>query len=274
MSDDSAAYIYFGIDWTFYLAPTEFHAYKVSLLSCAITILAVMIGLGCYAASSSPSMLGYTFENVVDLLSSIVVVWRFYIDNGGDVAGEGVVPGAARDQMDRKEKRASILIAMILFLLGVVVASVAIAHLAESESVTDQGLLMGISFPSFLVFGALAAVKWRMSDILKSPAFRKDAMCSAFGAILSLGVFVSAAAGSNSLDGIVAVVVAVICMWVGLRTLVKNAEENRNKWWKKEFWGSEGETRAEKDERLNSGMEMRDSAQRNTAAYDMSSNVI
>jgi len=233
--------VYLGIDWTFYYEPTEYHAYKLSIMSCLTTLFAGLIGLACFAASSSPSMLGYSFENLVDLFSSVVVVWRFYIGEGS----AATITEEKRMGMDRKEKRASILIAMILFILGVVVASVAIAHLAESETVTDRGLLIGVSVPSFLIFGGLAVVKWRMSTVLQSPAFKKDAMCSAFGATLSFGVFLSSAVGSNSLDAFVAIFVAMICMWVGLRTLVKNVDEGHNEWWTMQFWRDEGETQEE-----------------------------
>lgn len=103
-------------------------------------------------------------------------------------------------------------------------------------------MLIGLSFPCTLIFGTLAVIKFRMSDMLGSPSFKKDAICSLFGAILSFGVFFgtcikSADEGAWWIDGVVAVLVSLTCMWVGLRTMLKNAEES-NQWWTMDFWTS------------------------------------
>ena len=55
-----------------------------------------------------------------------------------------MVTASDKEGMERREKRASILIAIILFLLGVVVGSVAIDHLVSEVVVTDQSLLVGV----------------------------------------------------------------------------------------------------------------------------------
>ena len=254
-----------GLDWTFWFSPTEVHAYQISVISCILSLLAFLVGIVAYALTSSPSILGFCFENAVDLLSSVIVAWRFWLGNDKNLSEEKI------EKMERKEKRASISIAFILFLLGVVVASVAIDHLITSVSVTDEGLLVGISVPCFLIFGFLAAAKWRMAKALKSPAFVKDAMCSAFGATLSFSVFFSSAIGSSTLDGVVAIIVAIICMWAGLRTLLKDIEQE---WWTMKFWREEGLTWDENRERKD--VEMRESggnmAQRNSA-YDFENTV-
>lgn len=67
--------------------------------------------------------------------------------------------------------------------------STAVTHLAENERGSDVGLLIGLSLPSTIVFGILAVIKFRMADMLGSPNFKKDAICSLFGATLSFGVF-------------------------------------------------------------------------------------
>lgn len=175
-------YTKYEIDSTFWYKPTAVHAYKISVISCVITFLAFIIGLIAFNAAQSPAMLGFALENIVDLMSSMVVVWRFYA-GGADLSPEVV------EKMDRREKRASILIAVILFVLGITVMSVAVGHLVEENHGDNVGLLIGLSFPSLLVFGGLAVVKFRMSDMLGSPSFKKDAACSLFGAILSFGVF-------------------------------------------------------------------------------------
>lgn len=210
-------------DLTFYHVPTAHHAYQISKLSCVLTTVAFLLGLIAYFVTSSPSILAYCFENAVDLLSSLVVVWRFY----------SISPTLTDKDiqiMDDKEKRASIAIAIILFVLGVMVVGVAINHLASDEQVTDDTFLLIISIPSVIIFGTLAWCKWIMANKLNSPAFRKDALCSFFGATLSLGVVFSSALDSSWLDGAVAIIVAIMCMWVGLRTILKNIVEGMRFW--------------------------------------------
>jgi divalent metal cation (Fe/Co/Zn/Cd) transporter len=222
------------LDLEFWYAPTAYHAYKMSLISCGITAVAALIGIIAYNAASSPAMLGFGLENMVDLFSSLVVVWRF------NVAGNTEPTPALVAKLEGREKKASIAIAIILFILGVVVSSVAISHLAENEHGDSNGLLLGLSIPSVMIFGTMTVIKFRMADLLKSPSFRKDAMCSAFGTTLSFGVFFGTCVKSGDegawwIDGVVAVLTAVVCMWVGLRTLLKNVDEGIE-WWTPAYW--------------------------------------
>jgi len=228
------------IDLTFYFHPTPRHAYKISVLSCGITAVASIIGFTVFAAAHSPAMLGFGMENLVDLASSGIVVWRFYIGSKTTVTPE------MEEKLDKREKRASILIAIVLFVLGVTVLSIAVQHLAEESHGSNNGLLIGLSLPSAVVFGLLALVKFRMANMLMSPSFRKDAICSMFGAILSGGVFIgtcikSANEGAWWIDGVIAVLVSLACMWIGLRTMLKNIEDGQNKFWTAQFWLSENE---------------------------------
>lgn len=105
-------YTNYDIDSEFWYAPTPVHAYKISIISCGITFVAAILGFVAFSAANSPAMLGFGLENLVDLMSSMVVVWRFYV--GGDNASPELVA-----KLDRREKRASVLIAIVLFILGV-----------------------------------------------------------------------------------------------------------------------------------------------------------
>lgn len=87
------------VDLTFWHRPTPTHAYQISVLSCIITAFASIIGFATFAAAHSPAMLGFGMENLVDLASSAVVVWRFY------VAGEGEVTPELTAKLDSREKR-------------------------------------------------------------------------------------------------------------------------------------------------------------------------
>ena len=89
------------------------------MVSALATLLAFIVGLVVSGSSSSSATLGYALENLVDLVSSLVVIWRFY----GEVAD---------DELEKREKRASIGIALMIILLSICVFSVAVGHLGES----------------------------------------------------------------------------------------------------------------------------------------------
>ena len=64
---------------------------------------------------------------MVDTISSVLVLWRFW--GGGKTVSEEVLA--------TREKRASVAIALTFILLAVTVTSVAAAHLAEEQSPKD-----------------------------------------------------------------------------------------------------------------------------------------
>jgi len=199
------------LDLGFWYAPTEKHAYQLSLVSCGVTGVAAIIGLSVYKSAGSPAMLGFGLENLVDLFSSMVVVWRFY------VGGDAEVTPALIAKLDGREKKASIAIAIILFILGITVVSVAIVHLAENVHGDENGLLLGLSIPSVIIFGTMTVIKFRMANMLRSPSFTKDAICSAFGTTLSFGVFFGTCIKMGNedawwIDGVVAVLTSIVCM--------------------------------------------------------------
>lgn len=58
--------------------PTAHHAYVLSLFSTCVTTTAAITGIVVYVMTGSSLMLSYGLENAVDLVSDLVVVWRFY----------------------------------------------------------------------------------------------------------------------------------------------------------------------------------------------------
>jgi divalent metal cation (Fe/Co/Zn/Cd) transporter len=211
----------------FFKNPTSREAFQISVVSALATLLAFIVGLVVSGSSSSSATLGYALENLVDLVSSLVVIWRFY----GEVAD---------DELEKREKRASIGIALMIILLSICVFSVAVGHLGEKHAPKSIHDLIGLSVPSFLIFSFLGFVKWRISNQLRSPAMRKDAVCSLAGAILSLGVLIGAALFMNDdaiwwFDAFVAILISVCLFLYGLRTLVKNYVEGKA-FWTLEFW--------------------------------------
>ena len=118
--------------------------------------------------TDSATALGYTLENCVDFLGSVLVLWRF--SGGGD--------GVPKDVLDRREKRADAGISAMFVVLAVVVCVDAGRELALHERDRDIVELIVLYTPSTVLFVALGGAKLHVGTAIKSPALRKDGMCS------------------------------------------------------------------------------------------------
>lgn len=135
--------------------------------------------------SASSLALVYGLENIVDFLSSAVVLWRFFAPTSVDSALEA--------KLAKREKRASMAISMILIFLGFYVIVASIDDFAKGQEVAhDMQLVAGVSFLSILVFGMLSALKFRYSKVLDSSSLYKDGICSTIGTICAIGLFLNA----------------------------------------------------------------------------------
>ena len=61
--------------------PGSKEAFQISIVSAVVTVIAFITGLSISISTHSSATLGYSLENLIDLISSLVVLWRFY---GGD----------------------------------------------------------------------------------------------------------------------------------------------------------------------------------------------
>ncbi len=192
--------------------PSGRHAYILSLISLLITFSAAIGGIVASIQLSSSLMLVYGLENVVDFISSAIVLWRFFL------------PAATPLQEARlkaREKRASIGISMVLALLGggtVITASEDFASGPE-DLMSNLISLFYVSFFSTIVFGGLALIKFHYARKLSSPSLRKDGVCSAIGGVLAASVFMSTILTSSTNGGLwwLDPLIALIC---GLGSLV------------------------------------------------------
>lgn len=128
--------------------------------------------------------MAYGLGNVVDLLSSIVVLWRFYCP--GELTHE------KEKLLQKREERASMAISFIAVLLGVATITASIGDFktgAEDPYALQE--LAAISLASFVVFGTLMTLKFHYAAKLQSPSLYKDALCSLLGCFLSASIFIN-----------------------------------------------------------------------------------
>ena len=228
--------------------PTARDAYVLSLFSLVLTAIAVVIGIAMAAVTKSAAMLAFGLENLVDSFSSMLVLWRFW--------GGGMEGSPSEDDLETREKRASVGIAFSFILLAVIVGGIASAHLAREEAPDALALLIGLSLPCVLIFFVLGLVKMYVGVKLDSPSMKKDAVCSLCGAVLSAGTTLGAImmlSGADSwwFDSVVAVVICMGLFVYACVVLIRNAMKKDpstgawapEMWWTLSWWHTPGKIR-------------------------------
>mmetsp|Transcript_16823 Transcript_16823/g.34754 ORF Transcript_16823/g.34754 Transcript_16823/m.34754 type:complete len:213 (-) Transcript_16823:1-639(-) len=165
--------------------PTTKDAYRLSWASIFITVIAAIAGVTIYASNNSSLALVFGLENCVDFLSSVVVLWRFFAPTKADPSVE--------EKLQRREKRASIAISIVLIMLGVAILATSFFDFSRGKEDQDENLdqITIISFFSVIAFGTLAAFKFNYANILESASLYKDGLCSLIGTILAGTLFIN-----------------------------------------------------------------------------------
>ena len=129
-------------------------------------------------------MLVYGLENIVDWISSVIVLWRFYCP--------GEMTKQREDLLLKREKRASMGISIILALLGMGVIFTASSDLHNGpESSYDLATIYVMAFFSVFLFSFLTILKFHYGNKLQSASLYKDGICSLIGTTLSIALFIN-----------------------------------------------------------------------------------
>jgi len=166
-----------------------------------------LVSLAAAWIARSPAMLAFGGDSAIELLSAVVVLWRF----------------RARVGHEQAERRAARIAGVLLFVLAayVVVAS-AVTLFGYSEA---RPTVMGIAvlMAAALIMPWLARQKRKLSAATGSAALRADAAQSALCAYLSVIALVGL--GVNAIwhvawaDPVAALVVAPLIVWEGREAL-------------------------------------------------------
>jgi divalent metal cation (Fe/Co/Zn/Cd) transporter len=223
--------------------PTTKDAYRLCWISLLITFFAALFGILLYGATGSSLVLVYGLENVVDFISSSVVLWRFFAPSTVDEAVETKLQG--------REQRASAAISLILILLGICIVSASLADFARGQE-DEAGLnsVLVLSFFSIFIFGALAMFKFRYASRLDSDSLYKDGICSFIGAVLAGALFINtllikAAPAIWWLDPLVALLAGVMAVIIGSHSLHTMATKEQIPVFSPSWWFTEQETSAQ-----------------------------
>jgi multisubunit Na+/H+ antiporter MnhF subunit len=167
----------------------------------------------------------YGLENIVDAISSFVVLWRFFAPTTN-----------INDELERKlqgrEDKASIAINWILLILGLLIILSSFSgfvrgrHSSDNDNSKTKGVIIS-SFISTIVFGIICTIKFRMSKLLQSDSLYKDGLCSFIGTILSAALFLHAAIFANTglwwLDPFLSLLAGLFAIYYGLTSLYYGA---------------------------------------------------
>lgn len=201
-------------------SPTGHHVFILCWVSLICTMIAAIGGIAAYYKLDSSLILVYGLENLVDFISSAIVLWRFYLPSSSDPAEEA--------RLLAREKRASVGITFVLVVLGFGTIITASEDFAMGmEELKNLTTLYYVSMFSMLIFGLLAMFKFQYAKAMNSPSLRKDGLCSAFGTVLAASLFLTAVLSKSSngglwwLDPLIAMTCGIATFIYGLRGIYK-----------------------------------------------------
>lgn len=164
--------------------PSSKNAFVLSVVGTVIESTATVVAIGYYMTSGSALSLVFGLENLVDVLSSVVVLWRFF--------SPGRLTPEREELLRKRELRASTAISFILVLLGAAVISTSSYHLKHGAEAQDEmTLVIVIAFSSVLIFGTLTIFKFHYASRLDSSSLYKDGFCSLIGTVLAVSLFIN-----------------------------------------------------------------------------------
>jgi len=217
-----------------YSNPNITDAQLLSQISCIMTGAAAIVGFALYESTASPAMLAFSLENLVDLASSAIILWRFFPPANIESQSE------KEAVLQSREKKASVAVAAVIFLLGFQIFCVSMVRFKREDSYVEgvdfygyfslEILALYVAFPSAIGFGLLSVIKFKYADCFDSPALRKDGFCSLAGTVLSVSIILEYIVSDLNpdiwwLDPVIAFIVGLVMLGIGIRTLfLKNRE--------------------------------------------------
>lgn len=180
-------------------------ALRITWLSIAWSAAGGVASITAGSIAGSLSLIGSGASVLIDLTSSVVLVWRF-----------------RRHEHPAAERRAHAVAALALVALAVSLTVASVFRLATGAAAEPTVASLAIASASLLVLPLVAARKYVVAPRVPSNALRADAHITSVGAataLLALAGLGLTAAGFTSADAIAAVVIAAGAGLLGGREL-------------------------------------------------------
>jgi len=215
-------------------------ARQVSIVSLFASLFVAGLGLGIGLAEAVLSLVGFGLEALLDGISSALVLWRFKTPKQRQYADHEAAQDAKLFRDAKREHNSAIGIGVTFCSSGCLLLLSAAYKLLSwdprdeehmHEERTGAFFSALLAWPSTIIFGFLAYMKFSLSQSLASQVLRKDAMCSMLGAALAficaLASWAEQTEDSNPttmvlVDVIAGGLIALILVVEGGRTLREN----------------------------------------------------
>ena len=186
-------------------------ALDISYAAVAWSVVAGSVSVVVGVQSSSTALIGTGTDVLADMLSSLVLVWRFR----SEVRGSGHPPHA--------EHRAHLLASVALLVVAAGVLAGSIAHLASGSGADPNAVGVTVAAVSLVVLPLFAIGKLRIARQVPSAALRTDGLITLVGATtaaLSLvGLVLTETLHWWTADPIAALGIALLATGAGIREL-------------------------------------------------------
>ena len=186
-------------------------ALTISYASVAWSVAAGSFSVYAGLRAGSTALLGTGTDLLADLISSVVLVWRFRLELHGGRPGHEV------------EARAHVVAALALMAVAAGVAASASVRLASGHGASPDAIGIATAAASLAVLPLLAVAKRRIAAAVPSPALRTDAAITLVGAgtaALSLiGLLLTETLDWTAADPAAALAIAALAAWTGVREL-------------------------------------------------------
>lgn len=180
---------------------------RVQTVTIAWMSVEAVVSLFAAWRARSPALLAFGGDSAIELLSAVVVLWRF----------------RARSAHEDAERRAARVAGIFLFALAAYVAITSVASLMGYSDPKPTFLGIAILVAAAAVMPWLAKEKGRLSGATGSSALRADAAQSALCAYLSLialaGLAINAIWRVKWADPIAALAIVPLVLWEGREAL-------------------------------------------------------
>ncbi|XP_072573688.1 transmembrane protein 163a isoform X3 [Paramormyrops kingsleyae] len=159
----------------------------------------------------SASAFGFAFDATLDVLSSIIVLWRY--------------SNAAAIHSAQREYMACAILGVVFILSSICIMGKAIHDLSTKLLPEVGSLLFSVSIMSGMVCTALAVVKFMLGKVLTSRALITDGFNSLVGGIMGFSILISAEVFKHHptvwyLDGTTGVLIGLIILAYGVKLLI------------------------------------------------------
>ncbi|XP_062435107.1 transmembrane protein 163 [Rhea pennata] len=198
------------------LKPHEAQSYRkkalwVSWVSIIVTLALAVAAFTVSVMRYSASSFGFAFDATLDVLSSVIVLWRY--------------SNAAAVHSAHREYIACVILGVIFLLSSICIVIKAIHDLAKKVLPEVDDFLYSVSVLSGILCTILAVIKFMLGKVLTSRALITDGFNSLVGGIMGFSILLSAEVFKHNssvwyLDGSIGVLIGLTIFAYGIKLLI------------------------------------------------------